>query len=214
MDIAFVLGDAAYDSKDVRKAAGRLGSYMITPINKRNEARKDVYARVMPAFLETALGDLLFDQRNKVERLFHILKDKGLENPRMFGMSLVMMPIFTAGLNELALSLNKYGTAMVNTLRMIAGAVGMAFFVSIMTNRGAKHVKEILMQHHILPTDKTHMPMAVNQGAVMGINDAFMVATWLTVGAFMLSFFIRRTSPKEDTITNRVKKSSKEPVLQ
>ncbi|MFC3883474.1 DHA2 family efflux MFS transporter permease subunit [Bacillus songklensis] len=133
---------------------------------------------------------------------------------RMFGMSLVMMPIFTAGLNELALSLNKYGTAMVNTLRMIAGAVGMAFFVSIMTNRGAKHVKEILMQHHILPTDKTHMPMAVNQGAVMGINDAFMVATWLTVGAFMLSFFIRRTSPKEDTITNRIKKSNKEPALQ
>ncbi|WP_449237050.1 transposase [Bacillus songklensis] len=85
LDIAFVLGDAAYDSKDVRKAAGQLGSYMITPINKRNGTRKDVYARVMPAFLEMALGDLLFDQRNKVERLFHLLKHKGLENPRMFG---------------------------------------------------------------------------------------------------------------------------------
>lgn len=126
---------------------------------------------------------------------------------RMFGMSLLMMPIFTAGLNELALSLNKYGTAMVNALRMIAGAVGMAFFVSIMTNQGAIHTKKLMIQQHILPTDKAHMLLAANQGAVMGINDAFLVATGLTVIAFVLSFFIQRTSPKEDTITNRVRKA-------
>lgn len=128
---------------------------------------------------------------------------------RMFGMSILVMPIFTAGLNELALSLNKYGTAMVNTLRMIAGAIGMAFFVSIMTKNGANHVKELVTQQHILPTDRIHMAIVVNQGAVMGINDAFMVATGLTVVAFILSFFIRRTSPQEDTITNRVRQPKK-----
>jgi EmrB/QacA subfamily drug resistance transporter len=127
---------------------------------------------------------------------------------RMFGMSLLMMPIFTAGLNELALSLNKYGTAMVNTLRMVAGAVGMAFFVSIMMNQGEKHVKNIVMNQQILPTDKGSMTEAVNQGTAMGINDAFMIATILSVIAFVLAFFIRKTSPKEDTITNRVKKAS------
>jgi EmrB/QacA subfamily drug resistance transporter len=127
---------------------------------------------------------------------------------RMFGMSLLMMPIFTAGLNELALSLNKYGTAMVNTLRMVAGAVGMAFFVSIMMNQGEKHVKNIVMNQQILPTDKGSMAEAVNQGTAMGINDAFMIATILSVIAFVLAFFIRKTSPKEDTITNRVKKAS------
>lgn len=76
---------------------------------------------------------------------------------RMFGMSIMMMPIFTAGLNDLGLSLNKYGTAMVNTFRMVAGAVGMAFFVSIMTNQGKNHSQEIIGQQHILPTDKVHM---------------------------------------------------------
>lgn len=127
---------------------------------------------------------------------------------RMFGMSLLMMPIFTAGLNELALSLNKYGTAMVNTLRMVAGAVGMAFFVSIMMNQGEKHVKNIVTNQQILPTDKGSMAEAVNQGTAMGINDAFMIATILSVIAFVLAFFIRKTSPKEDTITNRVKKQA------
>ncbi|MFC4619071.1 DHA2 family efflux MFS transporter permease subunit [Camelliibacillus cellulosilyticus] len=125
---------------------------------------------------------------------------------RMFGMSILMMPIFTAGLNELPLSLNKYGTAMVNTLRNVAGAVGMAFFVSIMTNRGAEHAKEIVFQHHILKADKIHMALAGKEGAVMGVNDAFMIATALTVIAFLLAFFIKRTTPKEDLITHRIRK--------
>lgn len=38
----------------------------------------------------------------------------------------------------------------------------------------------------------------------MGINDAFLVATALTVVGFILSFFIKKTSPQEDTITKRV----------
>ncbi|GGH81717.1 EmrB/QacA subfamily drug resistance transporter [Pullulanibacillus pueri] len=128
---------------------------------------------------------------------------------RMFGMSLIMMPIFTAGLNELALSLNKYGTAMVNTLRNVSGAVGMAFFVSIMSNQGLKHVKDIISQHHILSSDKAQIALAQQQGSVMGVNDAFMVATALSIIAFILAFFIKPTEPKEDTITNRVRKPHK-----
>jgi EmrB/QacA subfamily drug resistance transporter len=114
---------------------------------------------------------------------------------RMFGMSILMMPIFTAGLNDLGLDLNKYGTAMVNTFRMVAGAVGMAFFVSIMTNNGKNHFNTIMSEQHILPSDKVHMAMAIKQGTVMGINDAFMVATYLSIAAFILSFFIRTNKP-------------------
>lgn len=129
---------------------------------------------------------------------------------RMFGMSILMMPIFTAGLNDLGLSLNKYGTAMVNTLRMVAGAVGMAFFVSIMTNNGKSHVEAIMRLHHILPTDKVDMAIAVKQGTVMGINDAFMIATYLTIAAFILAFFIRGTKPfKEEAEPVRKKEFKK-----
>ncbi|MGV3488205.1 MAG: DHA2 family efflux MFS transporter permease subunit [Tuberibacillus sp.] len=125
---------------------------------------------------------------------------------RSFGIAILMMPIFTAGLNELPLSLNRYGTAMVNTLRMIAGSVGMAFFVSIFTNRGLQHGKDIMIAHHILPTDKIQAALAGREGYVMGVNDAFMVATMLSIIAFLLAFFIKRTEPKEDFITNRVRK--------
>jgi EmrB/QacA subfamily drug resistance transporter len=118
---------------------------------------------------------------------------------RMFGMSILMMPIFTAGLNDLSQNLNKYGTAMINTLRMVAGAIGMAFFVSIMTNKGTQHIKNIMSHNHILPTDKVHTAIAINQGTVMGINDAFMLATYMSIAAFILSFFIRRNLPKKET---------------
>jgi EmrB/QacA subfamily drug resistance transporter len=134
---------------------------------------------------------------------------------RMFGMSILMMPIFTAGLNDLGPGLNRYGTAMVNTFRMVAGAVGMAFFVSIMTNQGENHVKSFISQNHILPTDKVHMALAINRGMVMGINDAFMVATYLTVAAFILSFFIRgRGRSKEEDVPNREKQLKKIPQPQ
>jgi EmrB/QacA subfamily drug resistance transporter len=122
---------------------------------------------------------------------------------RMFGMSILMMPIFTAGLNDLGLSLNKYGTAMVNTLRMVAGAVGMAFFVSIMTNQGEEHVKTIMSQQQISPTDKFHVSMAIKQGTVLGIDDAFMIATYLSMAAFILAFFIRKPGKREEAPIRR-----------
>ncbi|NRD80082.1 DHA2 family efflux MFS transporter permease subunit [Bacillus sp. BRMEA1] len=128
---------------------------------------------------------------------------------RMFGMSILMMPIFTAGLNDLGLSLNKYGTAMINTFRMVAGAVGMAFFVSVMTNQGEVHVKTIMSQQHILPTDKIHMAAVIKQGTVMGINDAFMIATYLSIAAFILSFFIRTGKPAKEKAPIRRKELRK-----
>lgn len=85
LDVACALGDAAYDSREIRETAESLGIQMITAVNKRNGTRKDAYGRVIPAFLQTTLGTTLFNLRNEIERLFHTLKDKGLECPRMFG---------------------------------------------------------------------------------------------------------------------------------
>src|SRR5699024_10573129 len=51
----------------------------------------------------------------------------------MLGISMVMMPSTTAGLNQLSDRLVPHGTAMNNTMRQVAGAVGTALFVSVMT---------------------------------------------------------------------------------
>ncbi len=85
LEVACVLGDAAYDSREIRETADSLRIQMLTAINKRNGVRKDGYGRVMSDFLQTAMGATIFNLRNQIERLFHTLTDKGLEGPRMFG---------------------------------------------------------------------------------------------------------------------------------
>ncbi|WP_083443656.1 DHA2 family efflux MFS transporter permease subunit [Ornithinibacillus contaminans] len=52
---------------------------------------------------------------------------------RMFGLSLVLMPIATAGLNQLPKRLIPHGAAMDNTMRQIAASVGTAILVTVMT---------------------------------------------------------------------------------
>src|SRR5690625_3686001 len=52
---------------------------------------------------------------------------------RMLGISMVMMPVTTAGLNQLPIRLIAHGSAMNNTMRQVAGAVGTALLVTVMT---------------------------------------------------------------------------------
>ncbi|WP_115991178.1 DHA2 family efflux MFS transporter permease subunit [Cohnella lupini] len=119
---------------------------------------------------------------------------------RMFGMSMLMMPIQTAGMNQLPQRLNAHGSAMSQTLRNVAGALGTALLVTIMTNTAADRIKELIVQGKIAETDKTAILDATQQGTIYGINHAFVIATWMTVAALALAFFIRKVKPHSETI--------------
>lgn len=116
---------------------------------------------------------------------------------RMFGMSMLMMPIQTAGLNQLPASLNAHGTAMSNTLRTIAGAMGTALLLTVMTTDTKGQLSSLIQQAGINPQD----PASAGQIAEMtrtatlqGIDHAFVIATVITVVALLLSFFIRKVN--------------------
>ena len=53
----------------------------------------------------------------------------------MLGISMVMMPVMTNGLNQLPMISNPHGTAMNNTLQQVSGAIGSAILLTIMTKR-------------------------------------------------------------------------------
>ncbi|MGY0693953.1 MDR family MFS transporter [Virgibacillus sp. FSP13] len=101
---------------------------------------------------------------------------------RMFGLSMVMMPVTTAGLNQLPKRLIAHGTAMNNTMRQVSASIGTAIIVTVMTTTGevAKRDPAILN------------PM------IYGVNVAFMVITVLSIVAVILSFFIKKTYPPEE----------------
>ncbi|GMK37136.1 MFS transporter [Paenibacillus sp. CCS19] len=128
---------------------------------------------------------------------------------RMFGMSLLMMPIQTAGMNQLPQRLNAHGSAMQQTLRNVAGALGAALLVTIMTNKTKEVVKELIVSTGTNPQDEAAMQPLQFQGMIDGINHSFVVATWFAVVALVLAFFIKKVKPHEEKSVETAKHEDK-----
>lgn len=94
---------------------------------------------------------------------------------RMFGVSMVMMPVTTAGLNQLPERLVPHGTAMSNTMRQVSGSIGTALLVTIMTGTA-------------LDPEKYGV-----QGLIRGVNISFIVVGILSIVGIFLAFFLRKT---------------------
>lgn len=127
---------------------------------------------------------------------------------RMFGMSMLMMPIQTAGLNQLPQRLNAHGTAMSNTLRTVAGAIGTAILVTIMSSKLKTHLADAVAAGQVNPNDKTAMIAATADATIYGVNYAFIVATGMTVVALIMAFFIRKTKPAVEPVTVEQEKAT------
>lgn len=93
---------------------------------------------------------------------------------RMLGVAMVLMPVTTAGLNRLSNKLVPHGTAMSNTMRQVAGAVGTALLVSIMTN--------------------TMIPDQGIGGMIHGVNMSFLFAGILSFVGFILAFKLKKSN--------------------
>ena len=138
---------------------------------------------------------------------------------RSLGVSLIMMPLMTAGLNELPRHLNSHGTAMFNTMRQVAGSLGTAMLVTIMSTRTSVHLATYtsvitatnptmldqfgsLVQGLALPAQTGQAialqevyGLASQQAFINGINDSFIVATGLAILGLIPAMFIRRVIP-------------------
>jgi EmrB/QacA subfamily drug resistance transporter len=117
---------------------------------------------------------------------------------RMLGMSMVMMPVSTNGLNQLPRNLYPHGTAMNNTLNQVSAAIGTAVLITIMSIRQKAYATD-LFNHLTVPPTKEIQAEIVKESMLGGINDTFLVATILIGIALILSFFIKRARPEDRT---------------
>lgn len=153
---------------------------------------------------------------------------------RSFGMSMLMMPIMTAGMNALPLKLISHGTAMSNTIRQVAGSIGTAILVTIMTQQSTNHFADFSDQMSSVNPDTVnqlngltnaisssgHLPSSVSGtlaqqmlygqtmklSTIHGINDAFLFATVLSSLALFLAFFLKapKVKPVEMSSTKEI----------
>jgi len=114
----------------------------------------------------------------------------------LIGISLIMMPAQTTGLNQLPRSLYAHGTAIMNTLQQVSGAIGTALFITIMTNGTKSYMSS--------SSDPTSPAETVN-GLVAGMQDAFWVAFFIGIGALAIGLFVKRTQPPADAQPELVK---------
>ncbi|MGX6443264.1 DHA2 family efflux MFS transporter permease subunit [Neobacillus sp. K501] len=124
---------------------------------------------------------------------------------RMFGMSMVNMPVSTNGLNQLPKRFYPHGTAMNNTLSQVSGAIGTALLVTIMSNVAESRAKELgekaMSQLTEQPTAEIMAQMKqkiMMQSMLDGINFAFFVSIFIAGLALVLAFFMKRATPAED----------------
>lgn len=96
------------------------------------------------------------------------------------GISMIMMPLTTAGMNALPLHLMAHGTAVNSTLRMVGGAIVTAILVTVMST---------VMS--LRPDESQELSM------LFGIRVAFVVAIILSFIGLILSFFLRKKEHKE-----------------
>ncbi|MBY0148180.1 DHA2 family efflux MFS transporter permease subunit [Neobacillus niacini] len=126
---------------------------------------------------------------------------------RMFGMSMVMMPVSTNGLNQLPARFYPHGTAMNNTLQQVSGAIGTALLVTVMSNRAESKAKELgeaaMSKLTEQPTPETlaQMEQQIMMSATLdGINFAFFVSVFIAAVALVLALFMKRAKQAEDDV--------------
>lgn len=100
----------------------------------------------------------------------------------MIGIIMVWMPAQTNGLNQLPPEMYPDGTAIMNTLQQIAGAMGIAMAVSVMTSGTAKYLNNISS-----PSNADEL-LALTSG----MQSAFLAVVFVAAVGLVLGLFVRR----------------------
>lgn len=105
----------------------------------------------------------------------------------MVGVSLVMMPAQTNGLNQLPKELYPDGTALMNTLQQVSGAIGTTVAITIMSASQKSYMMKLEN-----PLD----PAAIGASLTAGVQDAFIFGLLLAVAGLVVSLFIKNAREK------------------
>ncbi|SBD76319.1 drug resistance transporter [Staphylococcus aureus] len=137
---------------------------------------------------------------------------------RSFGMAFIMMPMVTADINALPGRLASHGNAFLNTMRQLAGSIGTAILVTVMTTQTTQHLSAFGEElDKTNPVVQDHMRELASQyggqegamkvllqfvnklATVEGINDAFIVATIFSIIALILCLFLQSNKKAKAT---------------
>ncbi|MCQ2009596.1 MAG: MDR family MFS transporter [Sporolactobacillus sp.] len=166
---------------------GGLINGMLSPVMGKLFDRFGPRWLVTPGLVIMCVVIWLFSRLTVSESMLYVII---LYAALLIGMSMVMMPVTTTGMNQLPKQMYPHGTAIMNTLQQVAGGIGTALFIGIMVSG---------QQAYLSQSANPKAPAQMLQALVSGMSRAFFIALVVGVLSLLLSFFLKRTvAPKED----------------
>ncbi|NUI90796.1 MDR family MFS transporter [Staphylococcus borealis] len=108
---------------------------------------------------------------------------------RMIGIALGLMPIMTHTMNQLTPELNAHGSSMTNTIQQIAGSIGTAGLITILST-ASKNFQPTMSDYHCM--NKTETAGQIQIDAMLhGYHSGFMFAVIITIISLLLTFLIK-----------------------
>jgi len=113
--------------------------------------------------------------------MFLMIRTIGLR----IGLSFITMPLNTAGLNALPKQLGMHGSAVNNTVRQIAGAIGTAVVITIYTAQATSHAATVMQTSPSTTAD--HLK---SLASILGASDAYYFMMILAIAALVITLFV------------------------
>nr|WP_227530067.1 MDR family MFS transporter [Microbacterium tenebrionis] len=93
------------------------------------------------------------------------------------GLAFTMTPLLTNGLGSLGKKLYSHGSATISTVQQLAGAIGTALFVTVLSTGTAAGLAEGL---------------PATSATAGGVQAAFFCGAWISLAAVIVSFFVKK----------------------
>ena len=108
---------------------------------------------------------------------------------RMIGIAMGLMPIMTHTMNQLTPELNAHGSSMTNTIQQIAGSIGTAGLITILST-ASKNFQPTMSDYQGM--DKKEMAGQIQIDAMLhGYHSGFLFAVIITFISLLLTFLIK-----------------------
>ncbi|MCZ8534865.1 DHA2 family efflux MFS transporter permease subunit [Psychrobacillus psychrodurans] len=111
----------------------------------------------------------------------------------MVGIAMIWMPSQTNGLNQLPPELYPHGTAVMNTLQQVIGAVGTAVAVSTLTGG---------MDNYLHNSSAPTQPAEIANAMASGLQNVFLFTVVISMVGLIMGFFIRRVVVRREVINS------------
>ncbi|MCD7035636.1 multidrug efflux MFS transporter [Metabacillus sp. GX 13764] len=148
----------------------------MSPISGRLYDRIGAKKLAIPGLLITTVTTFLLSNLSSETSFAYLATINAI---RLFGVGMVMMPVTTAGLNQLPKHLISHGTAMNNTMRQIAGSIGTAILFTVIASAQMATGQQ------------------GGQGMIHGINISFIVTGVICACGLIFAFLLHED--KENT---------------